>query len=122
MEEDPKAIEAALFADLKLQGAIVLTSFLDQFEYYPYKGLGDGGDLEVQSGLKLHEKSLSNKDRTKVFKITYGEDKYDARLFARVAEGMRGQSEFFSPCIIYMFFIKSLQESKMNCMPASANI
>ncbi len=89
MEDDPKVIESGLFADLKLQGAILLTSFLDQFEYYPFEGMGSGLTLEEQSEINMHEKSIPTSDRLKVFKIKYGNDTYDARLFTRVAAGKK---------------------------------
>ena len=87
MAKDTSSTETVNFGNLTLKGAIVLTSFIDQFEFYPESCLGGGGTLQVQSGLDLGKPAMSIHDRTKVFRLKYDHDSYDGKIFCRVTIG-----------------------------------
>ena len=105
MSDDNAALEAGLFKRARIDGAIVFTNFVDQFELYPANGFDGGPTLKEQCGYDLLIKTMPMSQRNTTFKLKYANGEvYDAKLFARVCRGMPASPPLTIHIINVIFF------------------
>ncbi len=77
------------FADLRLSGAIIHTSFADKFEYLPAEGFPGGQTMRELIPFDIDERRIALPDRKRAFAFRYTADGdlYVARFFTRIQAG-----------------------------------
>ena len=77
------------FSRLELEGAILLTSFSDKFEFVPLDGYGPGRHLNDLVPFDYLERRIAIPDRKRPFAFTYidGGEAYMGRFLTRVQIG-----------------------------------
>ena len=89
-QHDVEELEATFHQDLKLIGALVWTSYNDKLIYVPIEGFPGTPSLDEMVKFDLYAAKLTNVQRNIIFTLTFDDtgDEYDAKLFARIEEGM----------------------------------
>ncbi len=77
------------FVDLHLKGAILYTTFADDFQFFPMSGARGVGSLAAQCKMDLLVHTLPLKKRKEYFPLQFvaGGEVYEAKLFCRVQDG-----------------------------------